>query len=214
MKKQLILGLDIDGCIRDFNQGYNETFSKHFPEHSSKILEIPNMWNCFFNYGWDEIISKRKSISKDLITKKEIEKESISWMMNEGSEQIFEHSPIYKGTKESVDLLKDFCENNNIRLKILSHQVGNGIKFTLRWLIKHQIFLKEYQFVENAKDKWNYCDVLIDDSPTVLKTKTKNKISIKVEHLYNQECQSNYSIKDLNDTEKLFKFLLEIKDKI
>lgn len=209
--KKIIIGLDVDGVIRDFHTGYNQAFIQHFPEHSNKTIPKPDSWNCFFRYGWNEILAKKWNKEVHNINLIDIEKESIYWMMNDAAKLIFEKSPIYPGTKNSVNLLKKFCEDNNFELTILSHQVGKGLGYTVNWLSKHGIYLNSYKFVKTAEDKWNHCDIMIDDAPKVLLSKPSDKVSIKIEHLYNQDCDSTFSIEDLNDIGKLFNFLLQIK---
>lgn len=53
--------------------------------------------------------------------------------------------------------------------------------------------------VEDNIDKWNYCDVLVDVLPEVFQNKPKNKTSIKIDRLYNQWDEADYTLKSLKD---------------
>jgi len=70
---------------------------------------------------------------------------------------------------------------------------------------------RNVQVVKDDADKWNYCDVLVDASPITFQNKPEGKVSIKIDRLYNQYDDADYTIKSLKELnndmllKKLFK---------
>lgn len=61
-------------------------------------------------------------------------------------------------------------------------------------------------YVTHSDEKWVISDVLVDDSPSELRKKPENKISIKVNTGYNKDSDSDFSVMGLkNLTDELFR---------
>ena len=69
---------------------------------------------------------------------------------------------------------------------------------TYHFLAKIGCKINKVVFVENDIDKWNYCDVLIDDSPESFESKPEGKTSIKISYVYNAYSESDYSFETIN----------------
>jgi len=70
---------------------------------------------------------------------------------------------------------------------------------------------RNVQIAKDDADKWNYCDILVDASPLAIQAKPEGKTSIKIDRLYNQYDEADYTLKHLKDlnNEMLLKKLFE-----
>ena len=66
---------------------------------------------------------------------------------------------------------------------------------------------KKIYFPNKEKEFWSYVDVLITDTPKILKSKPKNKTSIKIQNDFNVDIKSDYTI---INTKELFKLLKKL----
>ena len=95
---------------------------------------------------------------------------------------------------------------------LLSKEKNQAIMSTYHFLSKIGCKIKGIKFVENDIDKWNSCDVLIDDNPATFENKPKNKTSIKINHMYNSWSEADYSFNsasEINDKDFLYKLFKE-----
>lgn len=60
---------------------------------------------------------------------------------------------------------------------------------------------------KTLKKMWSNFDVIVTANPDLLKIKPKNKKSIKLETTYNQEIESDFTIKNLEDFTSIYKEL-------
>ena len=82
---------------------------------------------------------------------------------------------------------------------------------TLFFLSKNYYNLDQIVFPKKWKDFWSNCDVLVTDNPKLLKTKPKDKVSIKYQNEFNIDIKSDYTI---INTEELFKLLKKLNKEI
>jgi hypothetical protein len=91
---------------------------------------------------------------------------------------------------------------------LLNNESQRSKSATLFFLSKNYYNLEQIIFPSKWKDFWSYCDVLVTDNPKLLKTKPKDKISIKYKNYFNVDIKSDYTIINI---EELFKILKKLK---
>lgn len=104
--------------------------------------------------------------------------------------------------------------NNSAEFTILSKENPFSIPPTLFFLSKITTRIKNYHFVDNSIDMWNYVDVLITTDPEILETKIPwGKKLIKLRKPYNEKINAGsleiLQINDLIDNqifEKIIKY--------
>ena len=81
--------------------------------------------------------------------------------------------------------ISDFSNKNKINIILLNNESQRSKSATLFFLSKNYYNLEEIVFPKKWKDFWNHCDVLVTDNPKLLKTKPKDKVSIKYQNEFN-----------------------------
>ena len=86
-----------------------------------------------------------------------------------------------------------------------------SIVSTYHFLAKHACKIRNINFVKDYEDIWDVADVVISDCPEVFETKPENGKSIKINHMYNDYSESDFSFDSLNEikSEKFIKNLFE-----
>ena len=224
MSKKKVLAIGIDGTIRDvftqFDNWYRRTFIKNdslvqmddnfnyveSPEETEEeILEIQNQIDEKINLPLDTF---------DLLnhyhfdTREELE----NFMYNDFSFQIFGSSNSFPRSMDSVNFLQVFGEVSNMFDVVLFAKCKNAsIVSTYHFLAKNACKIKNVKFIDDYSSVWNFSDVVISDCPEVFESKPDNKISIKINHMYNSYSESDYSFDSINEikSESFIKKLFE-----
>ena len=90
-------------------------------------------------------------------------------------------------------------KNKLFETVLITDLKSNAITANFYFLHKTGCRARNIQVVEDNVSKWNYCDVLVDVIPEVFQNKPDDKISIKIERLYNQWDEADYTMKSLKD---------------
>jgi hypothetical protein len=85
------------------------------------------------------------------------------------------------------------------KLSIIGKAVAKQKPATLFFYSKYGTEVDEIVFYnkKNIKKMWSKFDVILTANPELLLCKPKNKVSIKLETSYNSECESDYTINNL-----------------
>ncbi|MEY4573860.1 MAG: hypothetical protein RLZ10_3166 [Bacteroidota bacterium] len=108
--------------------------------------------------------------------------------------------------------ISDFSNKNKINIILLNNESQRSKSATLFFLSKNYYNLEEIVFPKKWKDFWNHCDVLVTDNPKLLKTKPKDKVSIKYQNEFNIDIKSDYTIINSKELFKLLKKLNKEKN--
>jgi len=108
--------------------------------------------------------------------------------------------------------ISDFSNKNKIKIILLNNESQRSKSATLFFLSKNYYNLEEIVFPKKWKDFWDHCDVLVTDNPKLLKTKPKDKISIKYQNEFNIDIKSDYTIINSKELFKLLKKLNKEKN--
>ena len=65
------------------------------------------------------------------------------------------------------------------------------------WLDKYGFTYDDIVCPKRIKEKWEHCDVLVDDGPPVLDQKPEGKVSIKIAQKYNTRSKADFTINDI-----------------
>ena len=191
-RRHTIIGVDIDGVLRDYVKGYNEEFVKCFPQYKTVVCEAEH-WDWFKDYPWKEI--RDLTITDIEYTPEEY---ALKWSFDsQHTTSMLQNAPCYNDVMMSFNkLLVPYCKSKGLELKLITKQPSyRARKATIEWLLKHSIDFPQIVFVNEWKEKWECCDLLVDDSPLVLDIKPEDKISVKVSHRYNTETEADFTVK-------------------
>jgi hypothetical protein len=113
--------------------------------------------------------------------------------------EIFATAGTFPRTPDTLNRLQGFGKTNGIFDTVLLVK-GNDkiVTSTYHFLAKIGCKINKVIFIDNDIDKWNHCDVLIDDSPESFESKPERKTSIKISHVYNAYSDSDYSFETIN----------------
>lgn len=129
------------------------------------------------------------------------------FMYQEASFEIFGRSEeVISGL---IKKLKDLEKKFRVEFILLNKESPRSKCATLFFLSKNSFDLKKIYFPDKEKEFWQYVDVLITDNPKILKTKPKNKTSIKVKNEFNIDTKSDFTIIDLNNLTKELKNIIK-----
>ena len=80
-----------------------------------------------------------------------------------------------------------------MRIKIINRLLG-WMRITKYLNRFYFIFFRNIKFIDDNKDVWNFCDVVVTDLPEILDSKPEGKISIKINKLYNKSQNVTHTI--------------------
>lgn len=169
------IGIDVDGTISDFTSAFNAIYKKYFPD---KEIAPADHWDWYqkMDYGGAD---------------------PDAWFKEKKGES-FNFAQPYTGAVESVNNIYDFVKTYGFSLKIVTNQVDENSRNAARqWLEKYGFKYDEIIFVDNAKDKWNYVDIMVDDADKVIGTKPLSKVAIKIEQLWNTNTEGDFNIPNI-----------------
>jgi|TARA_R110002020_G_scaffold332719_1_gene548135 5'(3')-deoxyribonucleotidase len=189
------IGLTINNMLRDTLHKLVETYNKYTPNE----LELEDV----------------KSLDLLKYLKFDSEEELIEWMYVECPMEIFGNCPsVESGTFHFVnEFYKKFRDDHNI--SIVSEEIEKSKPATLFFLAKNGSLIDNVRFFglnSFYKNVWSGVDMLITSDPTLLETKPKNKISIKLETKFNVDCDSDFTISTFNEIFELEIFKDEVEE--
>lgn len=178
------IGVDLDGVCRNFIDAMSKAFASAYPEHAHKIK--PQTTYAFDNWPF-------KELGVD------------PWdFMKQHPQEIFALAIPIPGAIEAVGEIVRKLAPLGHRIVICSHQSPDISRYSWLWLYLNQVPVSNVVFVEDSRDKWKYVDIMIDDSPHVLDAKPEGKISFKVNHIYNKDTKSDWSIDHIGEFLPIF----------
>ena len=125
--------------------------------------------------------------------------------------EIFASAPImYKNM--DVDVNRFFMKyKKDVEFILMSEENERSIPFTLFFLSKMPCKYNNYRFVEESREMWKHCDILITTNPELLDNVPWNKNVIKIDRPYNQSIKKSYMtvlhLKELEDNPKFEKII-------
>jgi len=171
----ITIGIDIDGTISNFADAYNSLYKKYFPDKE------PNIVDDWFWY-----------------TKMDYNGEKPEKWFKDKKAETFDLAQPYLDAVITINNIYDFIKTHGFKLNIVTNQPTIESKESAKiWVDKYGFKYDDIIFVDVARDKWKYADIMLDDAPKVLDTKPLSKISIKVEQLWNTESVGDFTIPNI-----------------
>lgn len=178
-----VIGITIDEVLRNFIGQFEIMYDRYIEEFyldESTLINFNELQETF----------KFKSVD-----------DMNEFLYVEHSLEVFgTANPIYDNViVDFNEFLTDINDEEEHEIVILSKEIQNGIPSTLFFLSKLSCKCNNIRFVKKYEDMWNYADIILTATPKTLDSKPNDKISIKVDTLYNKEYEANYTIKKLSD---------------
>lgn len=177
---KIVVGVDIDEVLRDWIDEVNQTYLKYYPQYKSLIQYKPSTWNFFDSYKFDNS-SKEEFLS-------------------EHSKEILLSAREIPGSREKLNWLVEQSKLKNFSVRLITKQRSEeAAEYTKEWLKQHKYYDKSFINVESFDEKWEYCNIMIDDSQDVLNSCPIYKTSIRVLKPYNINCKVDFTINSFSD---------------
>ena len=187
----MIVGITIDGVVRDFITKFESVYDKYYPieegteteeqeEIKERVIDTLNLLEHFHFKDGEEELNKLLYVDASL--------------------EIFGHAGEVKlNSVEHLNQLHNIIEDMGHTPVVISKELNNSKPATLFFLSKLSTKVNNIIFVRDYDKKWDHVDVLITANPTTLNSKPNDKISIKVINHYNKNCDSDYTIVDIKE---------------
>jgi hypothetical protein len=187
----MIVGITIDGVVRDFITKFESVYDKYYPveegdeteeqeEIKERVIDTLNLLEHFHFKDGEEELNKLLYVDASL--------------------EIFGHAGEVKlNSVEHLNQLHNIIEDMGHTPVVISKELNNSKPATLFFLSKLSAKVNNIIFVRDYDKKWDHVDVLITANPTTLNSKPNDKISIKVINHYNKNCDSDYTIVDIKE---------------
>lgn len=165
MLRRLRLGQDLDGVIYRWSDTARYLLDQHFGENPGESQ----------NYNWIQ---------------DHVSKEAWDWLWKDGVTKhgLFRYGSLYKGSREFLDRIKDFCD-----IVVITARPASAVLDTMDWLAYQKLPISEVHIVGPRDSKATIkpeCDVYIDDAAhnaTDLLENTANSIIVMPDRPWNQE---------------------------
>jgi hypothetical protein len=215
--KKLFIGISVNGVLRDFFGRIESTHTKYFnPEDGQEIKIKDYDLEKWIKFPEEEIVRNEIEFQANFDEKEFIKSESSFEISEVKDEPITVDDFIYNkccleifGYAEEemdgiVQSLNDFelhlkMLQKNHELVITSREAGRSVPSTLFFLAKTGCMIQNIKFTMGTTDCWKDVDCMITDHPEILKTKPTGKITIKIEKPFNQDIDSDYTIRSIKE---------------
>lgn len=211
-----IIGISIDGVIRDkitqFDKIYRKNFIKnesivkmdeyfrYVPEDldESENIRIENKVNELITYPIDTYDLRNHYKFDSLEQYKDfIDKDFVFEIYGSAS-------PIHKSMDKINKIQKIGEQNSSYEIVLLSDEEEMAIQATYHFLAKAACRIKKLIFEKNLNRVWDYCDMIITENPSIIECKPENKLVTKIIHEYNKYDKSDYEFNTMNEIDEFF----------
>jgi hypothetical protein len=217
-----VLAISIDGVIRDLYTQFDTWYRKAFIKNDS-IVEMDEQFRYVEsqNETEDELTRLQREIDEkinlpldtfDLLNHYHFEKREDldNFLYNDYSFQIFASSNSFPKSMDSANFLQIFGDSTGLFDVVLFAKCkDSSIASTYHFLAKHACKIRNIKFINEYEDVWDFADVVISDCPEIFETKRESKKSIKINHMYNDYSEADYSFNSLSEI-KNEKFIREL----
>jgi hypothetical protein len=204
------LGISLDGVLRDMHSQFDTIYRKFFINNDSLVKADEN-----FNFLLAEKDDSNQVKIDDLIREKinlpvttydlmnhyhfDSQEEYEQFLANYAFE-LFGMASQFPRSFDVANRLQSFGKGTDLYNTVLLVKGKDKIaQSTYHFLGKSGCKIDTIQHVDTDTEKWNYCDVLIDDSPESFENKPEGKISIKISKEYNAYSDSDYSFNNISE---------------
>jgi len=217
-----IVQMDEDFRIKEPTEEEIKEQEKRVLKLTAEKISLPiDTYDLLNHYEFNDVPEFQNETINKIRTKKEKDavnriltpEEALNQFMYEKYPfRIFGDSEEYQNATNYFNQIQAYGLRNKLFETVLLIDVkGSAITASYYFLHKTGNRARNIKVVESNIDKWEYCDVLIDVEPEVIQSKPKDKKLVKIERVYNQWDQADYSLKDLKflNDEELLKILFK-----
>lgn len=197
-----IVQMNDDFTYRSLSEIEEEEIANRIDEEEKKRIRLPiNTGDMLNHFSFYEEKSKFLDENNNVIEYVLTPRQSYEKFLNENPFQIFGKAfECIKGAVDHANRIQSYgLENEKFETAIISKNSGRQITSTLFFLAETSCKIKNYIFVDDDYEKWNYCDIIIDASTQTIQSKPKDKTMIKINNLANQWDGSDYSFDDIKE---------------
>jgi len=117
--------------------------------------------------------------------------------------QIFARADQYENAMETANRIQALGRDTGLFRTILVSTCKMGaIPATYAFLSTHHCRIKNIHFVDSDEEKWELCDILIDDTPQAIHAKPPGKEVVKIEQTWNKWDKVSHKFESLQDLHK------------
>jgi hypothetical protein len=204
----MVIGITINNILREHISKLKDLYEFEFEKEPILPINPFDLSKSFPDIE-GEIVDTNFEVDKELElseNKKDTSFNLSKFMYEDACFEVF--GRVEESQPGIIKQVCDFSNKNKIKIVLLNNESQRSKSATLFFLSKNYYNLEQIIFPSKWKDFWSYCDVLVTDNPKLLKTKPKDKISIKYKNYFNVDIKSDYTIINI---EELFKILKKLK---
>jgi hypothetical protein len=193
-KELISLPVDSPDLLNHYQ--FNEI--KEFENENAFQPDEPNIIFDNFNSFENKILTPQEALER--------------FMYEQHPFRIFGDSDEFQNAMSHFNRIQAYgLQNNLFETVLITDLKSTAISANYFFLHKTGCRARNVQVVKDNADKWNYCDVLVDANPEAFQVKPEGKTAIKIERLYNQYDEADYTLKHLKDlnNDMLLKKLFE-----
>lgn len=203
-----VLGISLDGVLRDMHSQFDTIYRKFFINNESLVKADDN-----FNY----LLAEQQDTDLDAVQRLAQEKinlpvntydlrnhyhfesqEEFDAFLQAYAFEIFGMASQFPRSFEAANRFQNFGKITGLyETVLLVKGTEKIVQATYHFLGKSGCQLENIKHVATDEDKWSYCDVLIDDSPTSFENKPEGKTSIKITKPYNKYSQADHQFNQI-----------------
>ena len=202
-KPKFRIGIDLNGVLRNTIGKIEQTYEKYYLLKTDGI-DDDDSFNYEMNLPVTSLNLKEHFKFKD-------DEELYSFLYDEFAMEIFGHaqSSEYSTFNDLQQIYLNYRDDND--LIIVSDEISKSKPATLFFLSKFICQVEKIKFFSNStiNSMWDEVDILLTSNPSLLLDKPSDKIVVKYETEYNQNVDSEHTIKTLKEFDNKLKELLQ-----
>ena len=194
----MVIGIDVDGVLRDFCGALVDVIKKDYPQYFKKDYNPETEPVVGGDMITDWFLANNFACTKP-------ELQQIYWY-DHADKIMGNGNPIYGAIQQMYDLF-DWAKENKHSLVCVTSQKEHARYHTLSWLGKYGLNFDTVYFRRGFQKPDVQVDYLVDDSPNNFKywvnKRGMQEGFILMDRPYNQEVKSNYRIKELKQVKEI-----------
>lgn len=126
------------------------------------------------------------------------------FMYGKAALEIFGHADLKEGKNHRDNIMTRFnkflieiTDEEEHEIQLVSREAINSIPATYFFLAKTLCRASDINFTTKYENMWNDVDILVCANPRTLKSKPKDKISVKIKTPYNEDVEADYELDSL-----------------
>lgn len=175
MIKKIKFGVDVDGTMNNFGEGFNNLYKKYFPD---KTPEPVDDWYWYRRMDYNGC-------------------DPDEWF-DDHKHEICQISQPYQDAIETVNKAYNYIKSLGGDMIVVTFQpTEKSIEETKNWLDRFGVLRDDIVFSRSARQKWDHADIMIDDADKVIKNKPDSKVCIKIKQFWNETRETDFNLNDI-----------------